>query len=110
MITMGVDCSSKAVHMVVLNEDEEILAYNKVFSKSPEFPLRLIEISDKFIKQMSKINIRKTAVEKAIYIQNAKATIEIASVVTAIQLACHQQDIPCTLVDNKTWKLSLIHI
>ena len=58
--------------------------------------------------EISKIKIRKSAIEKAIYIQNAKATIQIASVVTAIQLACHKQNIPCYLVDNKTWKKDII--
>tara|TARA_R110002020_G_scaffold388007_4_gene598740 strand:+ start:6738 stop:7205 length:468 start_codon:yes stop_codon:yes gene_type:complete len=105
---MGVDCSSKGIHAVLLDEKNDIVHSFKINEKNPDFSERLVEIFDKFQTEISKINIRKTAIEKAIYIQNAKATIQIASVITAIQLSCHKQNIPCELVDNKTWKKHII--
>ena len=105
---LGVDCSSKGIHAVLLTEKGKLKSQFKIQSKNNIFSERLVEIFDKFQTEISKINIRKTAIEKAIYIQNAKATIQIASVVTAIQLSCHKQNISCELVDNKTWKKHIL--
>ena len=105
---MGVDCSSKGVHAVLIDDDCRLISTFKINVKNADFNERITEIFDKFQSEISKIKIRKSAIEKAIYIQNAKATIQIASVVTAIQLACHKQSIPCYLVDNKTWKKDII--
>jgi len=105
---MGVDCSSKGAHAVILDKDTQLVHQFKVQEKNPNFSERLTQIFDKFQIEISKINIGEASVEKAIYIQNAKATIQIASVVTAIQLACHIQGIPCGIVDNKTWKKDII--
>ena len=105
---MGVDCSSKGIHAVIIDSGCRLVNKFKIQYTTTDFSTRLTEIFDKFQTEISKINIRQTAIEKAIYIQNAKATIQIASVVTAIQLACHKQSLPCYLVDNKTWKKDII--
>ena len=105
---MGVDCSSRGAHAVVIDDACRLVTTFKVQTTNPNFNQRIAEIFDKFQLEISKIYIRKTAIEKAIYIQNAKATIQIASVVTAIQLACHKQGIPNQVVDNKTWKKDII--
>jgi len=105
---MGIDCSSKGVHAVLIDDGGRLVYRFKINVTNVNFTERITEIFDKFQTEISKIKVRKSAIEKAIYIQNAKATIQIASVVTAIQLACHKQKISCYLVDNKTWKKDII--
>tara|TARA_E500000318_G_C3535678_1_gene202454 strand:+ start:515 stop:979 length:465 start_codon:yes stop_codon:yes gene_type:complete len=105
---MGIDCSSKGVHAVLIDDGGRLVNRFKINVTNVNFTERITEIFDKFQTEISKIKVRKSAIEKAIYIQNAKATIQIASVVTAIQLACHKQKISCYLVDNKTWKKDII--
>ena len=54
---------------------------------------------------MSKIKIiTNAAVEAAIFIQNPKSTMEIASVVGGVRLACATNNIECLSVDNRHWK------
>ena len=84
---LGVDCSSRGVHAVLIDNGGRLVSTFKINVTNADFSQRITEIFDKFQTEISKIKIRKSAIEKAIYIQNAKATIQIASVVTAIQLA-----------------------
>ena len=42
--------------------------------------------------------------EAAIFIQNPKSTMEIASVVGGVLLACATNKIGCVSVDNRHWK------
>tara|TARA_R110002110_G_scaffold329864_4_gene541240 strand:+ start:225 stop:728 length:504 start_codon:yes stop_codon:yes gene_type:complete len=102
---MGIDCSSRAVHAVVLDFDERIIAKGKWFSTSSEFINRFPEMLTDFDDNLSKIKVTlNAAVESAIFIQNPKSTIEIASVVGAVNFICTRLAIECTLVDNRHWK------
>ena len=104
-IYLGLDCSSRAIHGVWLDEQEKILAMLKWRSSDLEFDTRFIEISLQFTKDLSKIKVMtKAAVEAAIFIQNPKSTMEIASVVGGVRLACATNDIHCLSVDNRHWK------
>ena len=93
---LGLDCSSRAIHGVWLDSQERILAMLKWRSASIDFDARFIEISLQFTKDLSKI--------KVIFIQNPKSTIEIASVVGGVRLACGINHIECLSVDNRHWK------
>ena len=102
---LGLDCSSRAIHGVWLDDQEKILAMLKWRSASLEFDARFIEISLQFAKDLSKIKIiTNAAVEAAIFIQNPKSTMEIASVVGGVRLACATNNIECLSVDNRHWK------
>ena len=102
---MGIDCSSRAVHVVVLDSNERIIAKEKWFSTCPDFLDRFPEMLTKFQDNLSKIKVTlKAAVESAIFIQNPKATMEIASVVGVVKFVCHVQSIDCVPVDNRHWK------
>ena len=102
---LGLDCSSRAIHGVWLDDQEKILAMLKWRSSDLEFDVRFIEISLQFTKDLSKIKvITNAAVESAIFIQNPKSTIEIASVVGGVRLACASNNIECLPVDNRHWK------
>jgi Holliday junction resolvasome RuvABC endonuclease subunit len=104
-IYLGIDCSSRAIHGVWIDEEERIIAMLKWRSADLEFDTRFIEISLQFSKDLSKIKvIPSAAVEAAIFIQNPKSTMEIASVVGGVRLACASNRIECVSVDNRHWK------
>ena len=84
---LGLDCSSKAVHGVIVTEDEAIIHKLK-FDSTPKdsFDNRLFQIFDKFSvylnQELEYNNIQCAAIEAAIYIQNARTTMEISGVVS----------------------------
>ena len=102
---LGLDCSSRAIHAVWIDEDERVIAMLKWRSGDSEFESRFLEICLQFSKDLSKIKvITNAAVEAAIFIQNPKSTMEIASVVGGVLLACATNKIGCVSVDNRHWK------
>ena len=106
---VGLDCSSRAIHGVWLNKEEKILAMLKWRSSDLDFDSRFIEICLQFAKDLSKIKVMtNAAVEAAIFIQNPKSTMEIASVVGGVRLACATNKIKCLSVDNRHWKKHIL--
>jgi hypothetical protein len=72
---LGLDCSSKAVHGVIINEVEEIVAKLKFHSTPKDsFDNRLFQIFDNFSvyleNELEYNDIQCSAIEAAIYIQN----------------------------------------
>jgi len=104
-IFMGVDCSSRAVHVVLVDENEKVVGQGKWRSSDADFNVRFLEIMQKFNEDLSKITlIQEAAVESAIFIQNPKSTMEIAAVVGGVRLICSQNNLACVPVDNRHWK------
>ena len=107
---LGLDCSSRAIHGAVVDENENLVMQFRTEkpNNKDEFNTRFLNIVDNFAKILSKINIEKAFVEDAIYIQNPKSTIEIARVVGGVQITCHKNRVPCQLVDNTKWKKEIV--
>jgi len=108
MIAAGFDCSSKAIHVALLDSGENIISMAKFESKDKDYEIRFYEILDKFEDYSGIIDISTAAIESAIYIQNAKATIAIASVVAGVKLQLHRSGTPFASVDNKVWKKIIV--
>ena len=104
----GFDCSSKAIHLVTLDLDEVLISLDKFESKDKDYEVRFYEILDKFEAYSGIIDISTAAIESAIYIQNAKATIAIASVVAGVKLQLHRSGTPFASVDNRAWKKVIV--
>jgi len=104
----GFDCSSKAIHLTLLDSEENIVLMEKFDSKDKNYEVRFYEILDKFEAYPGIIDISTAAIESAIYIQNAKATIAIASVVAGVKLQLHRSGTPFAAVDNKVWKKIIV--
>ena len=104
----GFDCSSKAVHLSLIDEDENFVGLEKFESKDKDYETRFYEMLDKFEAYSGIIDISTAAIESAIYIQNAKATIAIASVVAGVKLQLHRSGTPFASVDNRAWKKVII--
>ena len=104
----GFDCSSKAIHLSLIDEDENVTGLEKFESGDKDYETRFYEILDKFEAYSGIIDISTAAIESAIYIQNAKATIAIASVVAGVKLQLHRSGTPFASVDNKVWKKIIV--
>ena len=112
---MGIDCSSKAIHIEWIDEQEHLVAQCKWASKKKNFEERFIDFGVDFWTSLSKIKVIlnemvtvKGAVEAAIYIQNPKATIAIASVSGLARFACFVNGFECEFVDNTKWKRDIL--
>ena len=110
---LGLDCSSKAVHGVIVNEVEEIVAKLKFHSTPKDsFDNRLFQIFDNFsvylANELEYNDIQCSAIEAAIYIQNARTTMEISGVVSVAKYLLHTKGILCYPVDNRSWKKQIL--
>ena len=117
---LGLDCSSKAVHGVIITETEAILHKLKFDGVSkgslipyvPDVDNRLFQIFDKFAgylnQELEYNNIQCSAIEAAIYIQNARTTMNISGVVSVAKYLLHTKGILCYPVDNRTWKNRIV--
>jgi len=106
---LGLDCSSKAVHGIVIDEQENIVLQFKSEGKGSDFDTRFSQIFANFSEDLSKIDIISgAAVEAAIYIQNPRTTLAIAYVVGGVRVVLQEHSIPHTLVDNRSWKKAVI--
>ena len=106
MYYLGLDCSTKAIHGVIIDEEEHIIEQFKWASTASNYEDRFYEILTGFEEKLSKIDIGEllVAVEAAIYIQNPKTTVALASVVAGVKYICYRNGYSCIPVDNKVWK------
>ena len=106
MYYLGLDCSTKAIHGVLLDEEENIIEQFKWSSPASNYEERFYEILEGFEEKLSKIDISDllVAVEAAIYIQNPKTTVALAAVVAGVKYICYRNGYSCMPVDNKVWK------
>jgi len=110
---LGLDCSSKAVHGVIVNDLEEIVSKLKFPSTLKDsFDNRLFQIFDNFSvyleNELEYNDIRCAAIEAAIYIQNARTTMEISGVVSVAKYMLHTKGILCHPIDNRSWKKQIL--
>lgn len=89
MYYLGLDCSTKAIHGVLLDEEENIVEQFKWGSSASNYEDRFYEILTGFEQKLSKIDIGEllVAVEAAIYIQNPKTTVALAAVVAGLNIS-----------------------
>ena len=112
---VGFDCSSKAIHGVILDEEGNLVHQQKWASSKDNYHDRFIEITTNFWADNSRIktilNEKKqafAAIEAAIYIQNPHTTLAIASVVGCVDFICSLGGFNAQLVDNRKWKKDLL--
>ena len=109
MIFFGVDCSSFAIHGVLINNKEELISIHKWGSTKKEFGYRFPEILVGFYHDFSRIKeAHFAAIETAIFIQNPKTTIAIANVIGAVWAFLLEQKVEVAIVDNKRWKKVIV--
>ena len=105
---IGLDCSSKGVHGVIINQQAEYKEQLKWISKLPDFEDRFIEFLKNFFDDLGIIKERfsdlRVAIEAPIYKQNPKPTMQIAAVVYIARFICFLHGIECVPIQNKSWK------
>ena len=109
------DCSSKAIHGVLLYNDENLIHQQKWAITKKTYHERFLEITTNFWDDNSRIKTilsksRKAlvAIEAAIYIQNPHTTLAIASVVGCVDFICHVSGFDTVLIANKKWKKDIL--
>lgn len=102
---LGLDCSSKSIHGTILNIEGKVVSFFACTSPEKKVDDRFYDLIHQFQNIVE--NLRDeyiVAIEKAIYRQNALATIGIAQVIAGVKLALKGKEIEHYVVDNKTWK------
>ena len=108
----GLDCSSKTIHLVVLDDKSNIWFRQKWLSSSGSMEERFCSLSRQFSDFLDvQIELCKNtvaAIENAVYVQNVKATIGINNVIAGSKLALHNHDVSYFPIDNRSWKKDVL--
>jgi len=107
---LGFDCSSKAVHLSILNENSALMAKEKWSATFRDIEKRFNTIVDEveeFLVVLQPGNYI-AAIENPIYVNNMKATISITNVIAGVKRALHRAGIEYFPIDNKSWKKAVL--
>ena len=110
---LGLDTSSKAIHIVILDESENLIEiYKADCNTKKSFKDRFPELMDNFARILVEdINIDTVdyaVIEEPIFAQNRNVVRTLSEVVGAVWGTLCLSDIPTTLVDNGTWKKQIL--
>lgn len=105
---LGVDCSTKSIHGIIIDAKGNYLEQFKWYTDSPDFHTRFLTNSANFLKDLGKIKLTynnlAVAVEAPIYIQNPRTTIQLSAVVYSVFFICHFHELQPVLIENTKWK------
>jgi len=109
---IGIDCSSRSIHFVVLDVDEKIILMDKCVDSSKDIEARFnnvcTQFSDYITKQSDLFLDSMATIENPVMIQNVKATIMITNVIAGVKRELFRNDIPYWAIDNKSWKKDVL--
>ena len=105
---LGLDCSSKGLHGVIIDQQSNLAYMDKWISKLPNFEARFPAFLFNFYEDLSIIKERfpnlRVAIEAPIFIQNPKTTMQIAAVVYTARFICFLHGVQCEPIQSKSWK------
>lgn len=104
---IGLDCSSKSIHAVVLNQDGDLVYKEAWTTKARDMDAKLFELQEGFTSGLYRIIGDGTAIaviENPIYIQSGKATIEISQVIGFVKAELNRFGLLVWGVQNTVWK------
>ena len=110
---LGLDTSSKAIHIVVLDESENLITiYKADCNTNKSFKDRFPELMDNFariiVEDIDIDTVDYAVIEEPIFAQNRNVVRTLSEVVGAVWGTLCLSDIPTTLVDNGTWKKQIL--
>jgi Holliday junction resolvasome RuvABC endonuclease subunit len=110
---LGLDTSSKAIHIVILDENENLLnIYKADCNTKKAFKDRFPELMDNFarilVEDIDIDTVDYAVIEEPIFAQNRNVVRTLSEVVGAVWGTLCLSDIPTTLVDNGTWKKQIL--
>tara|TARA_R100000781_G_C4023160_1_gene107891 strand:- start:38 stop:535 length:498 start_codon:yes stop_codon:yes gene_type:complete len=102
---VGIDCSSKAVHIVVLDGKEQLIDKFKWSSNLKTADARFLDIVDQIHDNLPNFkDVELVCVEDSLYIQNPLTTRTITAIVYSIVYFLHHYDIRCLTAKPQQWK------
>ena len=105
---LGLDCSTKAVHGVIIDDEGVFIEKFKWSSTSSDFHTRFLANSKSFLEDLGKIKHTYSdltvAIEAPLFIQNPRTTIQLSAVIYAVYFACYLQELTPDLIENTKWK------
>ena len=109
---IGIDCSSRSAHFVVLDSDEKIILMDKCVDTSKDIEARFnsvcTQFSDYIINTPDLFIGSLATIENPVMIQNVKATISITNVIAGVKRELFRNNISYWAVDNKSWKKDVL--
>lgn len=110
---LGLDTSSKAIHIVILDDNENLIKiYKADCDTKKSFKDRFPELMDNFarilIEDIDIDTVDYALIEEPIFAQNRNVVRTLSEVVGAVWGTLCLSDIPTTLVDNGTWKKQVL--
>ena len=110
---LGLDTSSKAIHIVILDESENLIEiYKADCNTKNSFKDRFPELMDNFariiVEDIDIDTVDYAVIEEPIFAQNRNVVRTLSEVVGAVWGTRCLSDIPTTLVDNGTWKKQIL--
>jgi len=104
---LGCDCSSYSIGCVFLN-GEGINPVTIHGGQQNDFDKRVSVMFHEFRKLLKENKPKAVYIEGAVYLQNVKTTLMIARVIDMIIANCIDQDVYYQVIDNKSWKKSIL--
>ena len=108
VIHTGIDCSSKAVHATIIDDDSNIIQCIKFDAKGKKALDRFPDIAKGLGVLPSLVEGGTVAIEKPLYFKNPHSTISISEVVGAVKEVLELANISYKTVDNRVWKKEII--
>ena len=109
---LGLDCSTKSIHGIILDEGGNYIEQFKCITESPDFHTRFLSNSENFLENLGKIKERyndlTVAIEAPIFIQNPRTTIQLSAVVYSVFFICHFHKLEPVLIENTKWKKRIL--
>ena len=109
---LGIDSSTKAIHCIGLKKNGKFAGKWVVKSKNPDTLKRYNELMIGFRELLNDLKDRhedlKVFIEDVIYIQNPITTINLAKIVSMIQVICTELGIEYNIIMNRTWKKEIV--
>ena len=105
---MGLDCSTKAIHGVVIDDGGLFVHKYKWVTDDSEFHTRFLSNSHNFLGDLGKIKLTypglRAAVEAPLFIQNPRTTIQLSAVIYTVDFICSHHGLEPELIENTKWK------
>ena len=105
---LGLDCSTKAIHGVVIDDGGLFVYKYKWVTDDSEFHTRFLSNSHNFLEDLGKIKLTypglRVAIEAPLFIQNPRTTIQLSAVIYTADFICSFHGLEPDLIENTKWK------
>ena len=105
---LGLDCSTKAIHGVVIDDGGLFVHKYKWVTDDSEFHTRFHSNSHNFLEDLGKIKLTypglRVAIEAPLFIQNPRTTIQLSAVIYTADFICSFHGLEPDLIENTKWK------